>query len=85
MLDEVAADREPGDELGVDVPSGHGLDVRDVGVGLGEAGLAAQAVQLAVSSSYVFPVDGLLDHLRAGQLADACRVGEVLEVLGHAR
>ncbi|VBA47380.1 hypothetical protein LAUMK13_05796 [Mycobacterium innocens] len=84
MFDQVAADGEPGDELGVHVPSGHGLDVADVGIGLGQTSLAAKPVQLVVSPALVLPVDGLLDHLRPGQGPDACRVGEFFEVLGHA-
>ena len=86
MLLQVAAHGEPGDQLVVHAPAGHGLDVGDVGVGLRERRVQAQPVQLAVTTPLVFPVDGHLDHLRAGQ-----RVvlpgggGEVLEVFRHAR
>ncbi len=64
--------------------------------GLGEPGrrwgrvapapcLTAQPVQFAVAACLVLPVDGLLDHLGAGQGSRCCHLGEVLEVLGHSR
>jgi hypothetical protein len=58
--------------------------VGDVGVGLGETGLAAQPVQFAVASALVFPVEALFDHHQSRQSPGSCCVGEVFEVLGHA-
>jgi len=80
---QVGTDRETGDELGVHGPAGHGLEVGDVGAGLGEAGVAAQPVQLGVAPAFVFPVHGLLDQLRTTHGGGVRGGGEVLEVLGH--
>jgi hypothetical protein len=81
---QVVADGEPGDQLGVYAAAGHGFDVCDVGGRLRECRVSAQPVQLAVAAPLVFPVDGHLDHLRAGGSLRAGSGGEVLEVLGHA-
>ena len=75
VLDQVGADRQPADQLGVDAASGHGLEVGDVGTGLREAGLPAESVQLAVTAPFVFPVDGLLDQLWAVQRGRGGRRG----------
>ena len=81
---QVVADGEPGDQLGIHVAAGHGFDVSEVGGGLGQCCVSAQSVQLAVAAAFVFPVDGHLDHLRAGGRLRTGDGGEVLEVLGHA-
>ena len=55
VFDQVVTDGKPGDELGIDIASGHGFDIGDVGVGLGQTGLSSQPVQFAVSSALVLP------------------------------